>query len=146
MPGVAAYHKFEQFVEDLANGVHDLSADAVKVYLSNSAPSASGDAVKTDLAEISTGNGYAGPQDTLNTGGQTGGVYTLTGTKIVIEASGGDVGPFRYLVLFNDTPTSPADPLIGWWDCGSGITIPDGETFGIKFDNSTGDGAILTIE
>jgi hypothetical protein len=146
MAGIAAFSKFEQFVEDLANGVHDLSGDQIEVYLSNSAPSASGDAVKTDLAEISTGNGYAGPQDTLNTGGQTAGVYTLTGTKIVIEASGGDVGPFRYIVLFNTTPSSPADPLIAWWDYGSAFTILDGETFAIKFDNSTGDGTILTIE
>lgn len=146
MPGIASYHKFEQFVADLAAGVHDLGSDTLKIYLSNTAPSASGDAVKADLAEISTGNGYTGPMDVLNTDAEAGGVETVTGTKVVFEASGGDIGPFRYIVLFNDTPTSPADPLIGYWDYGSATSIPDGETFAVKFDNSTGDGTILTIE
>ena len=66
--------------------VHNLSADQVEVYLSNAVPSASADAVKADLAEIATGNGYTGPQDTQNTGAEAAGTYTLTGTKVVITA------------------------------------------------------------
>src|ERR1044072_7166252 len=102
---MASFNKFNQFVEDLANGVHNLGSDTLKVYLSNTTPDAAADAIKADLAEISTGNGYTGPVDTQNTGAESGGTYTLTGTKVVVTASGGSVGPFRYVPLYNDTPT-----------------------------------------
>lgn len=142
---MATFNKFQQFVQDLAEKKHDLSADQIECYLSNAAPSASGDAVKADLAEIATGNGYAGPQDTQNTGAEATGTYTLTGTKIVITASGGTIGPFQYVVLQNTTPATPLDPLIGWWDYGSALTLQNGETFSIKFNNSETTGTILTI-
>lgn len=141
---MASFNKFQQFVQDLAEKVHNLSTDQVEVYLSNATPSVSADAVKADLAEISTGNGYTGPQDTQNTGAEASGTYTLTGTKVVITASG-SVGPFQYVVLQNTTPTSPLDPLIGWWDYGSALTLQSGETFSIKFNNSDTTGTILTI-
>jgi hypothetical protein len=131
-------------VEDLGLGVHNLNTGTLNVYLSNATPSASGDAVKADLAEISTGNGYTGPVDTQNTFAESGGTATLTGTKVVITATG-SVGPFQYVVLYNDTPSSPADPLIGWWDYGSALTLANGETFSIKFNNSDTTGTILTI-
>lgn len=142
---MAAFNKFQQFVQDLAEKVHNLSTDQVEVYLSNATPSASLDAVKADLAEISTGSGYTGPQDTQNTGAESTGTYTLTGTKVVITASGGTVGPFQYVVLQNTTPTSPLDPLIGWWDYAGALTLQDGESFSIKFNNSETTGTILTI-
>lgn len=142
---MASFNKFEQFVQDLCEKVHDLSSDQVEVYLSNTAPDAAADAVKADLAEIGTGNGYAGPQDTQNTGAEASGTYTLTGTKVVVTASGGTVGPFRYVVLQNTTPTSPADPLIGWWDYGSALTLNDGESFSVKFNSSDTTGTILTV-
>lgn len=142
---MAAFNKFQQFVQDLAEKVHNLTTDQVEVYLSNATPSASLDAVKADLAEISTGNGYTGPQDSQNTGAESAGTYTLTGTKVVITASGGSIGPFQYVVLQNTTPTSPLDPLIGWWDYGSALTLLTGESFSIKFNNSDTTGTILTI-
>jgi len=55
-------------------------------------------------------------------------------------ASGGSIGPFRYVVLYNDTQTSPADPLIAWWDYGSAVTLADGESFVVDFAAS-----VLTI-
>lgn len=141
---MATFNKFQVFTTDLCTKVHDLNADTLNVYLSNATPSASADLVKTDLAEISTGNGYTGPVDTQNTGSGSGGTYTVSGTKVVITASG-SVGPFQYVVLYNDTPTSPADPLIGWWDYGSAVTLANGETFTIKFNNSDTTGSILTV-
>ena len=36
----------------------------------------------------------------------------------------------------NDTPAAPADPLIGWWDYGSAITLAAGETFSVDFGAS----------
>ena len=134
---MAAFNRFEAFSEHLAEKVHDLNADTLKLYLSNTAPNAATHAVKADIAEISAGNGYsAGGVDTANATSRTGAVTSVTGTDAVVTASGGSVGPFRYAVLYNDTPTSPADPLIGWWDYGSSITLNDGETFTTDFGAS----------
>lgn len=125
---MATANKFEAFSEHLAEGVHNLDTDTLKIYLSNAAPSASLDAVKADLAEITAENGYsAGGPDMQNATSRTGGTTSVTGVDATITASGGTVGPFRYAVAYNDTPVSPADPLIEWWDYGSSITLADGE-------------------
>ena len=136
---MATYNKFEQFVEDLGVGVHNLAAagDTLKCYLSNATPDAAADAVKADLAEITAENGYsAGGEDVQNDYSQTSGTGTLTGTDITWTASTGSFGPFRYVAMYNDTPTSPADPLIAWWDYGSAISINDGESFTVDFGAS----------
>jgi hypothetical protein len=142
---MASAVKFQDFVEQLGLGVHNLSTHTLKVYLSNAAPSVSLDAVKADLAEITNEHGYTAPVDTQNTWAETTGTATLTGTKVTITASGGTVGPFQYVVLYNDDPTSPADPLIQYWDYGSAVTLQDGESFAIKFNNSDTTGSILTL-
>lgn len=137
---MASFVKFRQFVEDLAAGVHDAAlnadTDTLKVYLTNTAPDVDADAVKADLAEISAGNGYtAGGEDAQNAASISTGTITVAGTDIVWTATGA-VGPFRYAVLYNDTPSSPADPLIGYWDYGSSIALADGETFTTDFGAS----------
>jgi hypothetical protein len=126
-------------VEDLGSGIHQLHAagHTLKVYASNATPSASLDAVKADLAEITAENGYpSGGSDVQNDFTQTAGTATLTGVDVVWTASGGTFGPLRYIALYNDTPTSPADPLIGWWDYGSAVTPAAGETFTVNFGAS----------
>lgn len=145
---MATYNKFQDFAEQLLLAKHDLSAagHVFKVYLSNAVPSASADAVKADLAEISAGNGYtAGGEDTQNTLAESGGTATVSGTKVVWTASGGSIGPFQYVVLYNDTQTSPADPLVAWWDYGSALTLLTGETFSVKFNGSETTGTIFTL-
>jgi hypothetical protein len=132
---MAVFNRFNIFSEDLSEKVHNLDADTLRVYLSNTTPSASAHAVKADLAEISTGNGYTGGVDTQNATSRSGAVTSVTGVDVVITATGA-VGPFRYVVLFNDTPTAPADPLIGWWDYGSSISLANGETFTVDFGTS----------
>jgi hypothetical protein len=133
---MVAFNKFEALSEHIAEKVHNFDTDTLKVYLSNTTPDAAADAVKADLAEISGGNGYtATGHDTQNTTSRTGGVTSVVGVDIVITATGA-VGPFRYAVLYNDTPTSPADPLIGWWDYGSSISLANTETFTIDFGTS----------
>lgn len=135
---MADFNKFECFVGDLGLKVHNLNTDTLKIYLTNAAPSASADSVIADLAEISGGNGYtAGGADIQNTYSESGGTGTLAGTDVTWTASGGTIGPFRYVVLYNDTAS---DNLIGWWDYGSSITLADGETFTTDFGAS-----ILTL-
>jgi hypothetical protein len=46
------------------------------------------------------------------------------------------VGPFRYVVIYNDT--AAADELIAFYDYGSEITLASGETFTIDFDGTNG--------
>lgn len=144
---MAVFNKFNQFVEDLAHAVHDLktgTAHVLKVLLTNTAPVA-GNAVKADLTEITAANGYVAGGATIGTitGAQTGGTFKLVGAADPSwTATGGTIGPFRYAVLYNDTPTSPADPLIGYWDYGSSVTLQIGESFTVDLDQS---GGILTI-
>lgn len=136
---MATFNKFQGFVGYVGLTGMDLNTDLLKVFLTNSAPSASLDDVFTDLTDLGTGNGYtAGGEDSTNTYSETGGVGTLAGTDIVWTATGGSFGPFQYAVLYDDTHASK--PLIGWWDYGSAVTVLVGETFTVDFGAS-----ILTI-
>ncbi len=138
---MASAVKFQKFVRDLGLGVHNLDTGALKVYLTNATPNAATHAVRADIADISAGNGYtAGGADVSGVYTESGGTGTLVTSDVTFTASGGTVGPFRYAVLYNDTPTSPADPLIQYWDYGSSITLADGETFTVDFGAS-----VLTI-
>lgn len=142
---MATYNKFYDFVDQLGRGKHALGTDTFKCYLSNTAPAAT-NTVKADIAEISAGNGYtAGGADAQVAWSETSGTATATGTKIAWTASGGTIGPFRYVILYNDSQTSPADPLVCWWDYGSSITLNDGESFSVKFNNSETSGTIFTL-
>lgn len=116
---------------DTLNEVANASSDTFKAMLTNTAPSASSNTVKADITEISAGNGYSagGVTLTLTSSSQTSGIYKLIFTCPTITASGGSIGPFRYLVIYDDTPTSPADPLVGYYDHGTSITLGDGDSF-----------------
>lgn len=140
---MAVFNKFNAFVEHLAEKVHNLGADTLKVMLTNTAPTAA-NTVRADLTELGAGNGYVagGNACTITSSAQTSGLYKLVLADTVFTASGGSVGPFRYAVLYNDTPTSPADPLIGWYDYGAAVTLLDGETLTIDFDATNG---VLTV-
>jgi hypothetical protein len=130
---MAGYNKFHKFIADVHNGVHNLSTNTIKVYLTLTAPSQADDAVKADLAEITAENGYAagGVTIPITSSAQTGGNYELDvdETPIVITAAGGTVGPFRYAVCYNDTAAN--DPLISFFDYGSALTLNDGEKLNI---------------
>jgi hypothetical protein len=143
---MAAFNKFNQFVEDAAHAVHDLktgTTHVLKVLLTNTAPAAT-NAVRADLTELGAGNGYTAGGISVGTitGAQTSGTFKLVGGTDPVWTATGSMGPFRYAVLYNDTPTSPADPLIGWWDYGSSITLATGETFTVDLDQTNG---ILTL-
>ena len=136
---MATFNKINAFVENLAEKVHNLGSDQLVVALTNSAPIAS-NTVLANLTEISYTN-LSSRNITTSTSSQTSGTYKLVLTDLVLTATGA-VGPFRYVAIYNDTPTSPADPLIGWYDYASSISLATGETFTIDFDGTNG---LLTI-
>jgi hypothetical protein len=135
---MAVFNKFNQFAKDLVDGKHQFSAHTFKVMLTNTAP-VSTNQVKADLTEIAAGFGYtAGGTATTLGVSVSGGLAKVTGADVVFTASGGDIGPFRYAVLYNDTQTSPVDPLVGYWDYGAEITLATTESLTVVFDASEG--------
>ncbi len=144
---MVTYNKFDIFVGDLMDKVHDLlgTDDLLKIALTDTAPIVT-NTVFANITEISPGNGYtAGGEDTLNSGARATGTFTLEGDKVVWTAGGGTIGPFRYVVLYNDTPAAPLDPLIAWWARATSLTLQDGETFTVKFNNGDPTGDIFTL-
>jgi len=135
---MAAFVKFNDFVEQLGLKQHDLNADPLFVYLSNEAPLAT-DTTRADIADLSTGGGYtAGGIDTLNTASETpAGTMTVVGTDAVWTATTG-FGPFRYVILYNQVGgLLSTNKLIGWWDYGvGGVTLAASETFTVDFGAS----------
>ena len=138
---MAVFNKFNSFVEALAEKVHNLGADTLKVVLTNSAPVAANTQL-SNITQIANGNGYTtgGTTAALTSSSQTSGLYKLVLADVVFTATG-SMGPFRYAVLYNDTATN--DELIGWWDYGSSITLASGETFTVDFDPTNG---VLTVQ
>lgn len=136
---MASYVKFQPFVEHVAEKVHNLGADTLKVALSNTAMTVSWD-ILGSVTQIANGNGYTtgGTAATISSSAQTTGTYKLVLADVVFTASAGSMGPLRYAVLYNDTPTSPVDPLISYWDYGSSITLAVGESFTVDFDATNG--------
>ena len=134
---MAAFNKFNQFVEDLSDGVHNCGSDQFVVALcaAANAPVAT-NTVLANLTQISYTN-LSSRNLTTSTHAESAGTYTQLFADLVLTASGGSVAAFRYVVIYNDTPTSPADPLVGWYDYGSDLTLADTETLTIDFTTST---------
>ena len=147
---MASFNKFHSFVEALAEKVHNLGSDTLKVYLTNATPLTTHTVRKTNGGaqngpeEIAAGNGYTAGGNTaaITTSSQDpAGTYKLVlGDPTTWTASGGTIGPFQYAVLYNDTATN--DELIGYWNYGSAVTLASGESFAVDFDATTG---VLTI-
>jgi hypothetical protein len=136
---MAAFTKFQPFVEALAEKKHNLGSDQLVIALTNNAnPPLATDAVLADQVEISYTN-LSSRNVTTVSSVQTSGTYKLTLTDLVLTASG-TVPAFRFVLLFNDT--AAADDLIGWWDYGSDLILLSGETFTVDFDGAAG---VLTI-
>lgn len=136
---MATFNKIQDYVEQLNKAKHDWTTHVFKAMLTNSAPIAT-NTVKADLTDITAANGYPAGGMTLDTVTltETTGTAKVTIADEVLTASGGTIGPFRYVAIYNDTATSPADALVMWYDYASAITLNDGESFTIDFDASAG--------
>ena len=136
---MASFNKFQPFVEALAEGLHDLGADTLKVALTNTAPDATDDHL-ADITQITYNTSTAGPETaTQSSSAQTSGTYKLVVGDVTFTATS-STGPFRYAVLYNDTASN--DELIGYWDYGSSITLATSETFTVDFSAANG---VLTL-
>jgi len=127
---MAAFTKFNSFYEALAEKVHNLGSDQLKVALTNTAPTAASDTQLSNITEISYTN-CSSRNITTTSSGQSGGTYTLALADLTLTASGGTVGPFRYIVVYNDTATN--DELIGFADYSTPLTLGSGESLLIDF-------------
>lgn len=134
---MATYQKFNQTVEDMANGVYNCATDQFTVALTAaaSAPVAT-NSVLADLTQIAYTN-LSSRDLTTSSSGQTSGTFTQLFSDLVLTASGGPIATFRYIAIYDNTPTSPADPLLCFYDYGSDLTLADGETLTIDFTTST---------
>jgi hypothetical protein len=146
---MATFTKLNGFVEHLAEGVHNLGSNQLMVALSNTAPGsestpptgATTACILANVTQVAYTN-LSSRNITTSASAQSSGTYKLTLTDHTLTSSGGSTGPFRYVYLYNDTPTSPADPLIGYYDYGSSITLADTETLTLDFDAANG---VLTV-
>lgn len=136
---MATFNKIQDYVEQLNKGVHNWSSHTFKALFTNTAPVAT-NTIVANLVDIAAGNGYTAAGVTLDTVTltETSGTAKVTIADEVLTASGGSIGPFRYVAIYNDTATSPADALVCWYDYGSSITLASGETFTIDFDATNG--------
>lgn len=126
---MAVFNKFNSWAEVMVEAAN-LGTDTFVVALTNTLPTA-GNSVLADITQISYTNLSARTLTTASSS-QTGGVYSLVFNDLVLTASGA-VAAFRYVVIYDDTVTSPADPLVGWYDYGSAVSMTNGETFTIDF-------------
>lgn len=158
---MATYNKFQQFVQDVCQGLHVLktaAGDTLKIGLTNTAPNVADTVVDnsgatavvkatSNAAEIATGGGYTANGTSIGaptTASQSAGTFTLAASQVVFTATTG-FGPFRYVFLWNDSKgTTTTRPPIAFWDYGSALTLNAGETFTVKF-NSANPGTIFTM-
>jgi hypothetical protein len=135
---MSGFNKFFCFVADVANKVHNLGSDPLRIMLTDVMPNPV-NTVAPNIVEITAGNGYAagGPTVPIASSQQANGIYKLVAAaNVVITAAGGAIPQFRFGVLYNDA--SPNKSLIGWWDFDTEMNLADGNFLTVTFDASTG--------
>ena len=144
-------NKFNIYVQNVGNGVHNLNSDNLFILLTNTAPNAADTVVDTttttctvkstsNAAEIAAGNGYTkgGVQLSSNAYTQAAGLASLVANQGVITATGA-VGPFRYAVLYdNSAGTASTRPVMLWWDNGSSVSLAAGQQLLLQNSNASG--------
>lgn len=128
--------EFDQFYKAIGHqgaGRINLESDTFKAVLTNTAPDLAANEVLADITQIANGNGYTTGGVTLTsviwTQPNSDGKWRFTSAQFKWVASGGSIGPFRYIVIYS--ATSSSNKLAGRFDFGSSLIIPDGSEFGI---------------
>ena len=135
---MASFNKFDIFTLDKNQAVHNFNpsgGDQITVALTNVAPTAT-TAVLADITEISY-TGLSSRNVTTTGASQTSGTFKLTVADLTLNATA-SVGPFRYVVLYNSGTSVKTNPLIGYYDYGSSITLLNGESLTLDFDDANG--------
>lgn len=138
---MASFVKFQSFVEALAEKVHNLGSDQLKVACTNTDPTATCTKYSEITSPLATTNlnGATPFNVTTSTSAQSSGTYKLVCDDLTLTATG-SFGPFQYVILYNDTASNKE--VIGYWNYGSAVTMAATDTFKIDFDGSNG---VLTI-
>jgi len=89
--------------------------------------------------QLSTGNGYVQNDKTL-TGATSGGNLNENTSYVIWDdiswtASGGSIGPFGWLALYNDTDSS--DRVVGCARLGKSLLLTDGAILTIRYPKVT---------
>lgn len=143
---MVAYTKLNGFSEQVAKGYHgNMSTASWVVALSNTAPGseatpptgATTACILANVTQVSYTN-CSSRALTVASCVQTAGTLNLVFNDLTLTASGGTVGPFRYVYLVNTSSTTLANALAGYWDYGSSITLNSTETLLVDLDNVNG--------
>ena len=135
------YVKINDWAENESEAANT-GSDTFVIALSNTAPGAEttpptgdGDGVLANVTEIAYT--YCSSRTlTTASSAQASGTFTLDFNDITLTASGGAVGPFQYIYIYDDTVTSPADPIVCYFNYGSAQTLNDGDSMPITFNAS----------
>lgn len=124
---------FNSFMGHLGGARIDIDSDTFKAVLTNVAPVQATDDELADITQIANGNGYTTGGVALTSVTWTeasAGVWEFSSANFEWEASAGSIGPFRYVPIYSDTSTG--DLLVGYYDFGSALTIPNGSFFRLE--------------
>lgn len=121
------------FTVDLGTEIHNLTSDTLKLAFTDTAPTTATH-VYNDIASplaltnMATSVALTGTGYTQSTGTATLAASTWTGTSQT-----GNFGPFRYVVVYNDSAASKN--VIGWFDYASECTLNgvNGDQFTMTF-------------
>jgi hypothetical protein len=132
---MAAFNKFNSFVEAICEKIHNLGADQLVVFLTTNANApVAGNSQLSNITPIAYTN-LSTRNISTSSSSQSSGTYKLILTDLVLTASGA-VATFRWVGIYNDTATN--DELVCYFDYGSDITLANGETLTLDFDGTNG--------
>jgi len=133
---MAAFNRFNSFLEAMAEKVHNLQSDSFVLALTATAnaPVATNTQL-SNLTQISYTN-LSSRALTVSSSSNSSGTYKWVLADITLSASGGAVAAFQYVVIYNDTATNKE--LVGWYDYGSALTLANGESLTVDFDGTNG--------
>ena len=128
---MAVFTFVDEYAFNQGKALINLETDTFKAVLSNTAFDDSVVSELGDITQIGAGNGYTTGGETLTTvtWAETGagtGIWQWTVDDFSWTAAGGSL-VFQYIIIYSDTSTN--DKLVGYWDAGTALTLPNGFVF-----------------